>query len=536
MNSILMIVIAIVILLLVFVMFSLDDGEEDVDFIEENTVEEDKHNKTEPAEILTDTNVKPATEETRSLEDSDSIIDKTNFAKSDIDVNDDLKLRLLISRKLPLPVNLEVKDAAIVAIQLRFDDAAINQNNFLDILKETEIVFKRDFSFLFSSWASTQLNRFWVFGNDEGRDDYLFEALVDAFELISRFKILIENNEQLREAKAKISIGVSFGKVRRFNRGLAAQPSWVGKPLYMAETLAEAAGDLSIYADKEVYNAALPLFDFREWKPIKLRSPLPPVPLFELVGWNKPSEIAEFASSDKASARKAVAVAYRYLELDTNIQPIIELLSDSDESVAFEALETVKTIGSKQVFSFLKKIFLEAQDPLFKSKMVDAFASIGNSEIVPVILGSTKEKSWKVRLSAVKALYKLSGSDAVRHIEPLTSDSDPAVRACANGIMAKETGKSSYLKVVQELLSDLSVRGRKVAFDELLEMDNDVALEMISDSFCEQDTELQKYVLRKLEYSKCKSLYKCFLTIFKKSDAVNKVYVVESIQRAEMVN
>lgn len=534
MNSILMIVIAVVILLLVFVMFSLDDGEEDIDFIEE--YEEENNSSNSKAKVIASASEASSTDQdafakTSPVEDSINEIEDI-----EPDVVTDLKFRLMVSGKLPLPVNTEAREVAAVSVQLRFSDEAIDGKNFLEVLTEAEKVFERDFSFLFSSWQSTQLNRFWIFGNDEGRDDYLFEALVDAFELISRFKKKLEGSEILRDAKAKIAVGISFGKAIRVNRGIASQPSWIGKPLYMAETLSEAAGDLTIYADKAVFEAALPLFDFREWKPIKLRSPLPPVPLYELVGWNKPGEIAEFASSDKVSARKAVAVAYRYLELDDNIQPLIELLSDSSEDVALEALETVKCIGTKQLFSFLKKIFLEAQDPVFKSAMIDAFASLGNSEIVPVLLGSTKEKSWKVRLSAIKALYKLSGSDAIRHIEPLKSDADAAVRACVNGILARVTGDNKYLKVVEELVSDLSQRGKKAAIDELLEVDSERSLQIISDTFMGLDIEMQKYILRKLEYSKCKSLYKCFLTIFEKSDDVRKVYVAESIQRAEMVS
>jgi HEAT repeat protein len=139
--------------------------------------------------------------------------------------------------------------------------------------------------------------------------------------------------------------------------------------------------------------------------------------LYELVGWNKPDEIAAFANHKETNARRAVAVAYRYLNLDDKLQPLIELLSDPEEKVAIEALETVKVIGSEHSLGLLKRIFPETQDAVFRSAIIDAFASIGRSEVVPVILGSTKEASWKVRLAASRALYKLAGNESLRHLE-----------------------------------------------------------------------------------------------------------------------
>ena len=202
----------------------------------------------------------------------------------------------------------------------------------------------------------------------------------------------------------------------------------------------------------------------------------------------------------------------------------------------FEALETVKVIGSEHSLGLLKRIFPETQDPVFRSAIIDAFASIGRNEVVPVILGSSKEASWKVRLSAARALHKLAGNDALKHLEHLLDDPDGAVKACVNGVFYLATGKKEYLDVLTGLITDLSKRTRKAAADELLDVESDVTLRTVIASFSEQEFELQKHILRRLEFSRSKILYQCFLAIFKNSGEKIRPFIVEAVRRAGLVN
>ncbi len=545
MNSILIIVIAVVILLLVFVMFSLDDPEEDTGFLEnsgekgeENLAESvntaEKENISEP-DLPAETPQTVAREkQVRSIVRSEPV-EKVSLVEAGGE--EDLRLRVMLDQRLPLPAGSEIRDSVVAAVQLRFPEEVLeDKDSFVKLLSRAESVFEKSFSFDFSCFFGSQLDRLWIFGRDEGRDDPLFEALVVAFEVVSRFKKTLENDAILRDSKARVAVGLSMGRMVKVNRGIAAEPSWVGKPSYMAETLAEAALDFCINVDEQIHKAALPLFDFREWKPVKMRTPIPPLPFFELVGWNKPDEIAAFASHKDAEARRAVAVAYRYLNLDDKLQPLIELLSDSDEKVALEALETVKVIGNEHSLGLLKRMFPEAQDPVFRSAIIDAFASIGRNEVVPVILGSTKEASWKVRLAASRALFKLSGGDSLRHLEHLQDDADGAVKACVNGIFYRATGQREYLESLSQLVGDLSKRTRKAAVDELLAIESDAALKAVIGSFSEQEFELQKYILRKMEKSKSKILYQCFLSIFKISGEKIRPAIVEAIRRSGLVS
>jgi HEAT repeat protein len=546
-----MIVIAVVILLLVFVMFSLDEQEEEMDFLQEelaeaedNTVAEVETVASKEVKVIDPPKIEPQEESVSAepeaktapaISNSSELLEPVEY--SEIGSEEDLRFRLNLSQRLSLPTYPDDFKGVVAAVQIRFPEEVLDdKNKLIKNISAAEELFEKEFSFSYEAYRSTQLNQLWFFDESDDRDDALFEALVVAFEVVSRFKKSLERNDSLREAKARVSVGLSKGQLLKVNRGDMANPSWIGKPAYMAETLAEAAGDFSIYVDQDIHKSALPLFDFREWKPIKLRSPLPAIPLFELVGWNKPDEIAKYASHEDSFSRKAVAIAYRYLDLDDHIQPLLGLLSDTDEKVAMEALETIRVIGTDTALGLLKRIFPEAQEPKFRSAIIDAFGSIGNSGVLPVILGSTKEGSWKVRYSAARTLYMLSKKDALKHLEELLEDKDGAVRAAVNSIFYKETAQAKYLSALTELLTDISSRARKAAADELLKMDTEKTIGIITKSFKDQELELQKHILRQLEFSRCKILYQCFLTIFKNSDERTRTNVLEAVRRAQLVS
>jgi len=118
----------------------------------------------------------------------------------------------------------------------------------------------------------------------------------------------------------------------------------------------------------------------------------------------------------------------------------------------------------------------------------------------------------------------------------LLADPDGAVKACVNGAFYRATGKKEYIDVLAELSTDLSKRTRKAAVDELLDVESDATLKTVIASFSEQEMELQKHILRRLEFSKSKILYQCFLSIFKNSGEKIRPFIVEAVRRAGLVN
>ena len=345
----------------------------------------------------------------------------------------------------------------------------------------------------------------------------------------------MESDQILRDSRVKIAVGLSSGEMTFISRGVNSEPTLVGRPIYLAETLAEIVGDFGIYVDSSIHNATIPLCDFREWKPTIVRATLPAIPLFELVGWNKPEEIAQFVKHEESSARRAVAVAYRYFELE-DFHPLIELLTDKDPSVVFEAINTISYIGSEKTNGVLKLRLPEASDPEIKSKIIEAFGNAGNPSVLPVVLASTKENSWKVRVAATKSLYQLGGKEALTHLEAMLDDPDSIVKVVANSIFYKETNKPEFFNYLISSLNDASKRARATAVDCLMKIGTDKALKEITNSFPNQEADLQKHILTKMVDSRSKILYQCFLTMFKNSNEALRPHIVEAVRRAGIVS
>lgn len=594
MNVLIITVVLVVIFLLVFVMFSLDDHEEEEGFLSDETARtsdaEEKASKLNETIETSPTVISPPaetvlkaetfeqapssevffpTEETMSsvvetpsepvtiapaeiakpIEAVTSVAATVPAPKNEPNIvlperlksenfgsEDDLSFRVNIHEKLPVACNIKKFDCVAAVVQIRLPESlSETPDKFLRMLQRAESVIESEYSFPFSAHNLNQLSKLYLFSSDDNAkvSDPLFEALVVAFEVISKFKYALRTDTILSESKVKISVGISMGSAIQVDHGIANPPTWYGKPIYLAEALAESALDLKIHVDKLIHDEALPLFDFREWKPVVLRPSMPAMQMFELVGWNSPDEIASYANHERPESRRSVAVAFRYLEfLDDKLPVLLSLISDKDENVRFEALETVKVIANERMLGVLKNIFPESKNPEFRALILDAFGEIGSKEVMPVVLGSTKESNWRVRLSASKALYKLCGNEALKNLEPLLQDQDGSVKVTVNHIFYKETNKSEYLNVLIEMVSGLSKRTRRNAIDALLDIGNDVSIKEVINSFSEQETDIQRHILRRLESSKSSILYQCFLSLFKSSGERIRSDIVEAVKRA----
>ncbi|HNV72806.1 MAG TPA: HEAT repeat domain-containing protein, partial [Candidatus Ozemobacteraceae bacterium] len=371
--------------------------------------------------------------------------------------------------------------------------------------------------FDYAQFPANQLDRLWLFGFDDDRDDPVLEALFVAFDAISRFKKNLESQPQLAQARARLSIGLALGPVTRFIRGPLGHTTLAGKTVYLAETLAEAAGDFQIYIDQEIHHLSQPLFDFREWKPMKLRPILPQLSFFEVVGLNKREEIFAFASHKEAVFRQAVAISYRYLEM-SDVTPLLSLVADSDERVALEALKTVSFLGDQRAQGILKKYLSETKNAGLRAAVIEALSATGKEDIVPLLLAASKDVHWQVRFKAAQGLYTILRQDSIKHLAPLRQDDDGAVRSAIHEIYFKETGERSEVQALGNLLTDLSVRARKAAMEALARIGNDDAMQLLAQSFRQQDHDLRKAMVRVVAGSRSPQSHACLLKMFANCD------------------
>ena len=338
--------------------------------------------------------------------------------------------------------------------------------------------------------------------------------------------------DYLKENNIKLGVGVSAGQMSVVGRGTNSDVSVVGQAPYIAETLSELTMDFDVYCDAGVYNLTLPFFDFREWKPTVIRQNLQAMPLFQLLGWNSPEEVATYAKHESAYARRAVAVAF----MGDDFHPIIDLLSDKNPEVVLEAVETARILGNERLNGALKMRLPDIADPEVKGKIIEALGTAGNSSLIPVVLASTKDSSWKVRLAATNALFMLADEKLLQYLEPMLNDPDSIIRVTANCMYYLKTSNNEYFDKVAEYLTDPSRRTRVMAVDCLLGIGTDKALKIITSSFESQELDLQKHILNNMVNSKSKILYQCFLTLFKNSNENLRPLIVEAVRKAGIVN
>ncbi len=554
MNSIMMIVGAVIAILLVFIIFSQSDQDDEPDL---ESLNEDVENDNAREETPKRASV-PLMKEAQKPSDEfagqaqPSTVSESNLSTSanvqnthslqtdsetppEVGTEEDLKFRLMLNDQMPPPTAVKSAVGVAATIQIRFLESSLVEGPaVIPFLTAIEGLLDTDLApFPYSIFLGDQFDRLLLFGFDESRDDAVLESLVTLFDLIYRFKKALEKEDRLLKAKPRIAVGVSFGEISRILRGSLGPISHLGRAVYLSETLAEAAGDFQIYVDEEIHRLALPLFDFREWKPMKLRPPLPPIAFFEVVGWNKKDEIFAFSSHKEVYARRAVAVAFRYLDFD-DLSPLLSLLADSDEKVALEALTTIIEIGDDRALGILKKILPEARSPFIRSSIMEAFGKVGKEDLVPVLLAATKDINWQVRFYAVKSLFRITGPEAMKHIEHLVNDDDGAVRVALHQILYKVSGNDNHLMVIREHLTDLSQRARKAAVEALLEICIPASVLMVARSYADQEPDLRRHILRLMTRTKSNVLYQAFLEIFHYAEEKDRTDIVSAVRRSRL--
>ncbi|MBF0499969.1 MAG: HEAT repeat domain-containing protein [Candidatus Riflebacteria bacterium] len=565
MNAILMVIAALIVILLVFVIFSQDDFDDSDERLSGESFTGSGSNTASlkefagnsptilsPSTLGSSADASPGTAartftgvvsgnsqvsaDASSLPPLKPFVMPTAEPSVKVGSEEDLRFRRLLDDQLAPISDLKTTSAVAAVVQLRFpEDVLASQTGFIPLFQAAESLLSPEaVDFPFSVYLGNQMDRLWLFGFDEERDDAVFEALVCAKDVISRFKKGLENNASLAQARARISIGMAFGDVTRTMRGPLGAVNHVGKAVYLAEILAEAAGDFMIYVDSDIHRLSLPLFDYREWRPTKLRDSLPPIAFFEVMGWNKKEEIFAFAAHQEAYARRSVAVAYRYLDFE-ELGPLLQLLADGDEKVVMEALATVAVIGDERAIGILKKILPEAQKPSIRAAIIEAMGRIGKEDIMPVLLASSKDVNWQVRFQAARGLYRVAGNEAIRHLEELRNDEDGAVRAAIFRIFYAHSLAEKDLIALGELLTDLSVRARKAAMEALVDIGTPLSLRILARSFRDQEPDGRRHLLRLLMSSTESSLYQCFLNIFYEADERQRADIVLAMRRAKLV-
>ncbi len=450
---------------------------------------------------------------------------------------EDFQLRLL-AEQAPAPITgSDNREAVVAMVQARFAVEELNSEaDLVAVLRLIDDVLAPErATFPLTPVLGHNLQRFWLFGFDRQRDEPLFEALVTLQDLVLRMRKAVDREPMLAKVKARIGCGVARGKVWLLRRGVGGGATLAGRPVFMAETLAEAAGDSQIYVDETIHHDAQPFFDFREWKPIKLRPSLPAVAFHELLGLNKIEDIVAFATHEDSARRRMVAVVFRYMKFD-DLAPLFGLANDSVEEVALAALETVYELADPRSMGVLKKALHEAASPRLRGAIIRALGALGQQEILPVLLGSTRDSHWQVRYHAVEALDAVMGAESPKQLQQLLTDEDGAVRSSIHRILLQRTGDETHLTALDRLTTDLSVRARRHALKALLKIGSPAALQAACRGIIAQDeAEVRAEFIEQLAEVRAKGLYTAFLTLFANLPESDRPRLVAALLRSAVV-
>jgi HEAT repeat protein len=109
--------------------------------------------------------------------------------------------------------------------------------------------------------------------------------------------------------------------------------------------------------------------------------------------------------------------------------------------------EMLKVIGEKRLMSFKKPLLDIVQDPLqalwTRYHALSALGAFADRTLMPVFVGSLKEKDNLIKIGGLKALAELNDKKVVPHIRPYTKSADDDVKMAAMAALGKLTSSEA---------------------------------------------------------------------------------------------
>jgi len=124
------------------------------------------------------------------------------------------------------------------------------------------------------------------------------------------------------------------------------------------------------------------------------------------------------------------AFSLRYLQDPTCLLPLCRLLGDKDEWVRQQTADTLMRFDSDLVDEVLKDS-MRSRNSLTKSWALHVMASRGNPTSAMDIVPMLEDENRPVRLSAVRALYRLGQTSSIAPVRMFIRDPDDHLRGAA---------------------------------------------------------------------------------------------------------
>jgi eukaryotic-like serine/threonine-protein kinase len=143
------------------------------------------------------------------------------------------------------------------------------------------------------------------------------------------------------------------------------------------------------------------------------------------------------------------------------IDAILGLINDKDESVRRAAVEILNTTKDERAVQHLIGATTDP-DWWVKERAADALGDIGDVRAVPALIRMLSAEARSVP-SAVRALGKLAGKDAVPHLKPLLEHKDKQVRIEVMKTLAETTDPAAADTIIARIARESSSQDPSVS-------------------------------------------------------------------------
>jgi HEAT repeat protein len=112
-----------------------------------------------------------------------------------------------------------------------------------------------------------------------------------------------------------------------------------------------------------------------------------------------------------------------------NISDLIQTLSNEDEDLCYEAIETLKSIGMPTVDPLIEA--MDHEDFTVRLSIVEILGTMNNEKSFTAVMAALSDNDNYVRETAIEALSKTKNETAIEALIPLLSDDDAGIRESA---------------------------------------------------------------------------------------------------------
>lgn len=140
----------------------------------------------------------------------------------------------------------------------------------------------------------------------------------------------------------------------------------------------------------------------------------------------------------------------------------MELVKSENPTVRFWGIKVLTEIKTHQYLHEIEQ-FTKDKSAEIRSAACECLGASGNKNVVPALEACLKDEMWLVRMSAVKAIERILGTDSISIIIPLIKDNSWFVIDSAKNVIAKHI--ESAIPPIEKILEGKDELAKKICIE-----------------------------------------------------------------------